>query len=391
MESATRLARPPNVAAVLLLISDLEFGGAQRQVVELANSMDPTRFQVHVCALAPYTPLAEALHDRDRRLHVIERRSKWDFSVVPRLAALIKRLKADIVHAYLFDASISARLAGALVRRVVVVDSERNTDYSIRTRHHVAYRLTRPFVDFTIANSRAGADFRSRLLREPRDSYRVVHNGVDTERFQPRSRETIRRELGLSEDTLVAGMFASFKPQKNHALLLHAARHVVQRFPHVKFLFVGDELYKGMSNSAEVKATINRLVAEFSLAANCVFLGNRQDVHHVYNACDITVLPSLFEGTPNVALESMASGIPIVATDVSDNAYVIPEGRAGYVIPSGDEAALADRICRLLGDIPLARRMGDQARTWILEEFSCKRLAEKTADAYEEFLALRRR
>lgn len=375
--------------AILIVISDLEFGGAQRQVVELANAMDPTRFDLHVVSLQNYTPLAATLRDADRRLHIIERRSKYDFTVVNRLAKTIRELRARAVHGYLFDAEIATRLAGRLTG-TAVVGSERNTNYRMKRSNLIAYRLTRWAHDLTIANSNAGADFNSQLLGQPRSRYRVVHNGVDAVRFQPGDGAQVRAELGIGADETVVGMFASFKPQKNHPLLLRAAKQVLAECPRARFLFVGDELFMGMSGSVDFKRSVQSLVDELGLRDRCIFAGNRKDVERCYRACDVTVLPSLFEGTPNVALESMASGVPVIATDVSDNAYVIPDHRVGFVVPLGDEHKMANRIVRLIRDRDLRANMGRSARAWVLEEFTGQRLAEKTAQVYEEAIRLRR-
>lgn len=376
----------PRVA--LVVISDLEFGGAQRQVVELANNMDLERFEVHVACLHDYIPLAAKLTHSSRRVHVIRRRHKFDFTVVPRLARLIRRLGATVVHGYLFDAEIASRLAGRLTG-AAVIGSERNTNYRMKRINLAAYRATRLCHDLTIANSNAGADFNSHLLGQPRHLYRVVHNGVDADRFQPGTEPKLRAELGIPVGDRVVGMFASFKPQKNHPLLLRAAVKILAEIPNTRFLFVGDELFMGMSGSVDFKRAILALVDELGLKHRCTFAGNRKDVERCYRACDVTVLPSLFEGTPNVALESMASGVPVVLTDVSDNSYVVPDGQAGFVVPVGDESRLAQCIIRLLRDDQLRADLGRQARAWTVAEFSGRRLAEKTADVYEEAIALR--
>jgi glycosyltransferase involved in cell wall biosynthesis len=309
---------------VLLVISNLEFGGAQRQVVELANQMSADGNLVHVCSLSSYVPLASSLHESEQRLHVINKQFMFDASVVPRLAALLRRGRYDVVHSFLFDAEIAVRLAGRLAGTALIVGSERNTDYRLKKRQLLAYRLSRGCVDLMIANSSAGAAFNSRTLDQDPGMYRVVHNGVDTKAFSPGDGRAMRRELGLDEHAPVVGMFASFKAQKNHPLLFAAARHVLARIPAARFLLVGDELYAGMHGSDDYKRMVNELVDSLGIRSSCVFLGNRADVSRLYPACDVTVLPSLFEGTPNVALESMASGVPVVATDVSDNATGIP-------------------------------------------------------------------
>lgn len=376
---------------IVQVISNLEYGGAQRQVVELTNSLDPSRYDVHVCSLSPYVPLADELEDRARCLHVIRKTFKFDISVIPRLARLLRRVGAHVVHSYLFDADIAARLAGRLAGTPVIINSERNTDYHLKRRQLLAYRLTRGCLDRFIANSNAGAKFNSRALGHDIAMYDVVHNGVNTVRFFPQPTEEVRKEISLSAGDRVVGMFASFKEQKNHPLFFEAAKLVLQRVPRARFLFVGDELYGGMHGSDAYKERVERLVDELGLRKRCLFLGNRNDVARLYCACDVTVLSSLFEGTPNVVLESLACGVPVVATDVSDNRYLIPDGRVGFVVELGDEKALSDRICRLLEDDERRVEAGREARRWVEQEFSTTRLAEKTAAVYEAALASKSR
>jgi glycosyltransferase involved in cell wall biosynthesis len=372
------------------VISNLEFGGAQRQVIELANQMLADGNVVDVCSLSSYVPLASSLRNSEQRLHVINKRFMFDASVVPKLAALLRRGGYDVVHSFLFDAEIAVRLAGRLAGTPLIVGSERNTDYRLKKRQLLAYRLSRGCVDLVIANSSAGAAFNSRTLEQDPGTYRVVYNGVDTTTFAPADGRAGRRELGLDEHAPVVGMFASFKAQKNHPLLFAAARHVLDRIPSTRFLLVGDELYAGMHGSDEYKRTVNQLVDALGIRSSCLFLGNRADVARLYPVCDVTVLPSLFEGTPNVALESMASGVPVVATDVSDNAKVIPDGRVGYIVRLGDAKALAERLCQVLEDPSRRMAMGRAAREWAMNEFSTARLAAKTEAVYREGLGRRR-
>lgn len=370
----------------MLLISNLEFGGAQRQVVELANHLDPARFEAHVGSLSDYLPLASGLRCP---VHVVQKRFKYDLSVVPRLARLLRRLRVDLVQSYLFDADIAARLAGRLAG-AAVVGAERNTDYTLRPQQRVGYRLTHGLVDLIIANSHAGAAFNQRLLGYDPSFYRVVHNGVDTGRFRPGDGTPLRAELGVAEDERLVGMFASFKEQKNHPLAFDAARRVLQAFPRARFLFVGDMLWAGLHGSDAYKERMDRLVDDLGIRERCLFVGNRTDVAELYRACDVTVLPSLFEGTPNVVLESLASGVPVVVTDVADNRLIVPDGEVGFVVPLADPERLAGRLVDLLRDDAARRRLGAAARARAEREFATDVLARRTGAIYEEVMARRR-
>lgn len=384
--TSTGTSRMNGTARVCLVISNLEYGGAQRQVVELANRIDPRRYSMHICALSPYVPLAKDLLDPGAQLHVLPKRCKFDVTLPFRLAHLLRAVGADIVHGFLFDAEICARLGGCLARTPIIIGSERNCLHSFKRRQLVAYRLTRGLVDCIIANSHAGARFNQRILGHDPGQYRVVHNGVDTRRFQPTPDRTIRQELGIEPDALVVGMFASFKRQKNHPLAFAALRLVFAREPRARFMLVGDELYGGIHGSNAYKRCMEALIDELGIRNRCLFLGNRSDTERLYPACDVTVLPSFHEGTPNVALESMACGVPVVATDVADNAMVVQDGKGGFIVSLGDEEGLADRLVRLLADEHLRKLMGQCARQWVEQEFSVPRLAEKTATVYDEII-----
>ena len=374
----------------MLLIGDLEYGGAQRQVIELANHLDPAHFEAHVCSLSDYIPLSPQLRHMDDRIHILKKACRFDVTVVPRLARLLRTLRIHILHSFLFDADIAARLAGRLAGTPVIINSERNTDYPLKLRHLAAYRLTKGCVDLIIANSAAGAEYnRSKLGHSPAQ-YRVVYNGVNTDRFVPGDGTAIRSALGIRPDEYLVGLFSSYKPQKNHPVFFAAARRVLDRIPRTRFLIVGDVLHGGVDGSADYKARMDRIVDMLGIRHRCVFLGNRDDVDHLYRACDLTVLCSLFEGTPNVILESMACGVPVIVTDVADNAHIVPHGRVGYDIAVNDDTALAECICTLLLDEPQRRRMGCAARDWVVREFSVTQLARDTQDVYLEALHRKR-
>jgi glycosyltransferase involved in cell wall biosynthesis len=367
---------------VVLVISNLEYGGAQRQVVEIANELSPRGFTVHVCSLSNYVPLASQLRAGRRQLHVIPKRWRFDISTVPRLATFLCRVRADVVHGFLFDAEIAVRLAGFFARTPLVIDSERNSDYPMKRLHLFAYAMTRRMRHLCVANSEAGARFNSRITATPIDRYRVVYNAVDVERFRPRDRQSSRRPLGLRDDEYVIGMFASFKPQKNHEMAFRAFARLASRRPVSRLLLVGDALAGGAHGSSHYKQTMLGLVAELGIGERCLMLGNRLDVETLYPACDVVVLPSVFEGTPNVALEAMACGVPVVATNVSDNARLIPDGQAGRIVALGDVEGLAATLADMGASPEESAHMGLFARQWVSSQFSHAKMSERIAEIY---------
>lgn len=378
---------PNRTIRVVLVVDDLGYGGAERQVVELANNMDSSCFDVHVCSLSDNLPLSNTLNDAAQKLHVIRKRNRYDFTVPLRLARLLKERNAHIVHGFLFGAEIASRLAGRMAGTRVVIGSERNANHPMAKRHVLAYKCTMRYVDIVVANSNAGAASNARMFNQPLSAYRVVHNGVDANRFQPAAAAAIRKQLRVPASARIVGVFANFKKQKNHAMTFRAFRRVLEAFPDARLLLVGDPPADSRGKLDAYYAQLQRLVDDLGIRDRCMFVGHQNVTEHLYPACDVTVLSSYHEGTPNVLLESMACGVPVVATRVCDNEYIVKEGEAGYLVDVDDDATMADRIGRVLGDCTQRREMGQNARQWVCDEFSTKRLAEKMADVYTELLS----
>ncbi len=371
----------------VLLISNLEYGGAQRQVVELANHLNASGHDIHVCCLSGYVPLARELNDADRLLHIVAKRHKFDVTVVPRLAKLLTALDTDVVHTFLFDAEMAGRAASILNRKVAVIGSERNTDYVRRRLHAVCLKATGWLFDAIIANSHAGKRFQERTLGIAPERVFVVHNGVDTGKFRPYPVSRVREELGIAPDAPVVAMFASFKKQKNHLMLFRVARRVLEKLPDARFLCVGGALHQGLQSSGLYHQEMLKAVESMGISQAVLAIGNRDDVIDVCNSVDVTVLTSYREGTPNVLLESMACGVPVVANQAADNAVIVPDGRVGFVVAFDDDKAMADRLVEMLENPTQREAMGSAARSWAESEFSLSSLACKTLAVYREVLA----
>ncbi len=368
----------------LIVISNMEFGGAQRQIVEFVNNIDQNVFDIHVCSLSRYTPLAEQFNN-NVQLHVIHKMAKFDFLVVFKLAKLIRKYKFDIIHSYLFDAEIAARLASKMsFTKNKVIGSERNANYTLKPIQKKAYRLTKNWVNKIIANSQSGADFNSEQTGQPKHKYNVVYNGVDTNRFKPRDNSLIRKKLGIGTNCKVIGMFASFKQQKNHPFLIEALTRVRAKGIQFKLLLVGDMLYGGMHGSDQYAKNIKNQINNATFAKDVIFIGNRDDIECIYPACDFTILPSLFEGTPNVVLESMACAVPCIATDVSDNNKIITHDFSGFIVKVNDVESLSHYITKLINQPELLDFMAINAKKTILKNFSSQKLAENVCKVYKE-------
>ncbi|HXT10446.1 MAG TPA: glycosyltransferase [Candidatus Angelobacter sp.] len=378
--------------SVCLLISSLEFGGAERQVVEMVRSFDPRMVKPIICSLSPKVPLARFLPGNQEVLNIVEKRGRFDFTTVFRVARLLRRHRVEVVHAFLFDAEIIARLAAPLAGVPVVIASERNTDYVRPRLHTIALKSTGGLVDVMVANSMSGKRFNIRTLGLADSQIEVVHNGVDVERFRPDRASGIafRERLGIAPETPLIGMVGSYKRQKAQDCFLRMAARIRQEAPGAHFMLVGEPLRDDFEETSRFQAEVQELAKTLKVADCCRFLGNQQDMKSVYNACNATALLSRREGTPNVVLESMACGVPVIATDVADNSLIIVNGKTGFVVPPEDHAAAAMHAIRFLRDPAMQREMSAVARTHACEQFSLRTAANKLEKIYARCLQSKR-
>ena len=378
--------------SVCLLISSLEFGGAERQVVEMVRSFDRQKVKPIVCSLSSQVPLARYLPGNREDLSIVEKRGKYDFTTVFRVARLLRQQRVDVVHAFLFDAEIVARLAAPMAGVSVVIGSERNTDYTRPRLHTIALKSTQGMFDVIVANSTSGKNFNMRTLGLADSRIEVVHNGVDVERFRPDRGPGLafRERLGIGPNTPLIGMVGSYKRQKGQDVFLRMAARVRQEIPGAHFLLVGEPVRDDLEETTRFQSEVQQLAASLRLSECCRFLGNQQDMKAVYNACDATALLSHREGTPNVVLESMACGVPVIATDVADNAMIILNGKTGFVVPREDDQAAAVCATKILDDWAIRQELGENARKHVCEQFSLRVAASKLENIYTRCLRNKR-
>ncbi|MFT7304754.1 MAG: glycosyltransferase involved in cell wall biosynthesis [Candidatus Azotimanducaceae bacterium] len=370
---------------LLIVISNLGHGGAERQVVELCNRLDRDKFNIHLCTLSDHIPLASSLQS-DVTLHTIIKRRKLDISVIWRLITLIRREDIRVVHSFLLDAEIATRIAGRLVKDTIVIGSERNSKHTYSRSMSLALSATSRLSHAIVANSNAGKAYHQATFGLDETKYHVVYNGVDTTRFYPGASNLTREEFDLPATGFIIGMVGSFKPQKNHAYLLETIELMTQSRKDFCVLLVGATVQEGDAASESYHADIMADIKRRNLEPYIRLTGARLDIDHVYRLCDATVLPSLFEGTPNVALESLACGVPVIATNVSDNAKVIPDGKVGMIVELDQPKAFSERVLDLIANPALREDMSKQAAAWIIDEFSTDKMAGNMTQVYDTYL-----
>jgi glycosyltransferase involved in cell wall biosynthesis len=303
---------------ILKVISSLHFGGAETQVINLSRELVRQGHQVSLVSLSNDVPRLIELKGSGVEILIENKKKKIDISVISRLRKHIKSWRPDIIHGYLYDAEFYCRIA-AINLNVPVINSERNDNYKFNKNQIIGDLLTSWLVDGVIANSYAGMSFSKKRYKQlADDKFHVVWNGIDIAKINQRlesCKKSYKQEIFEKEDIMLACMVASIKEQKNYELALRVAEEIINIDKKWRVVFIGDKLAE---SDDQYKSQIYSLYNESKQKDKIKFLGNRVDAIEIMSQSDISFLTSHYEGFPNVMLESMSVGTPIITTDFSD-------------------------------------------------------------------------
>lgn len=378
---------------VTYLLPNLESGGTERHVLALARRLDRSRFSPSLVttagggslhgefsALLPVTVFGDPSHGRRFRTGPLEH-----LRTLQRLAALLRKDRPDILHAYLPAANVigpvAARAAG--IPRVIVSKralANYKEDFPLLRRiEPLGNRLS----DLILVNSDAVRRDVERTERNWRGKFRKIHNGVaPIAAWTEEERRAFRAREGIPSGAKVVLSVSNFYPYKGHEELIEAAGRVLAAIPHVLFLLVGRD--------AGTLEKSRRLARERIPAHAIRFLGSRTDVPDLLRACDLFVHPSREEGFSNAILEAMAAGRTVVACDVGGNPEAVESGKTGVLVPPRDPDLLAEAILGRLADPAGTAEMGDAGRRRAGEHFSVEGMVRQMEELYD-FLMERKR
>jgi len=374
---------------VLHIIDSFEQGGTERQVLQLVRMLHADgSYRVRLACLQRKGLLlsdAERLGIGEIREYPLT--SFYDLNFAQQLRRLVRFLKENeikIVHTHEFYTNIFGVTAAAIARVPARIASKRETDGFRTTMQKRVERGVYRLAHRVIANSNA---VRDQLIREGAPAERIVtlYNGLETTR--------ITRLPGLSREAALAMLGLPHDPERRFVTIVANINHPVK--DHDTFLRAAARVHTAVSNSAFIVAgegklmpSLQALAAQLGLERDVFFLGRCERVAELLSVSDVCVLSSKAEGFSNAILEYMAAARPVVVTDVGGAREAVAEGETGFLVPSGDDQNMADRIIELLNDPQRARSMGRRGKSIVAEKFSAQRHLQNTLKLYDELLSV---
>jgi glycosyltransferase involved in cell wall biosynthesis len=329
--------------------------GVKRLFSWMIPRFDPERYNVSLVSLRKKDLSEETLESMGVDISYLHK-SKFDPATLTALTKIIERQQTDILHLHGYGATTFGRLAGWM-RGIPTILHEHANLTDTPWFQKVADKMLAPATDIAIAVSKSTADFVINARQMPPERVKVVYLGVPLEEFsRTRSTDDIieaRRELGADAGDFVVGTVTRLHDSKGNSYLVEAAQQVLRERPQARFYLFGE---------GPLRPELEAQAAALGLGDRFVFGGFTRDVAKTVSAFDISVFPSLWEGTPLTVFENLAMGKAIVATDADGLLDVLTHERDALIVPKRNAAALARGIVRLIDSPDDRARLSAHAR-----------------------------
>jgi sugar transferase (PEP-CTERM/EpsH1 system associated) len=366
----------------------LDTGGLERTLVTVINGTHE-RYRHALICLAGFSAFREQIAYPDVACETLNKQPGKDWGCYFRAWRILMRLRPDLVLTYNYGAMDLAPIAKfAGVRRVVHAERGRDvSDLRGESRKYRAIRRgLRPFVDRYLAVSQ---DIRTWLVDTIGiDAARVTYipNAVDIEKFHQARPQQPRSVLGnfAPAGTIVIGTVGRLVPVKDHVMLLSAFDDLRKALPQYR-----SRLRLAIVGEGPQRAMLEQTIRSAALEDSVCLAGNRTDIPELLAEFDLFALTSLAEGMPNVILEAMAAGLPVVATAVGGVPDVVSNGVTGTLVPAANAQAFTQALSDYVTDEPARTQHGQAARKRAESTFSLPVMLYAYAEFYDEMLAQR--
>jgi glycosyltransferase involved in cell wall biosynthesis len=366
--------------SVLHFSSTLARGGVEEHILTLLRGLDRSRFRLYLVC----TPLVARLIRNDLpsdvRVFPLCLRKPYQVSEALRLARFIRENKIDILHSHLFYSSLFASPIAKACGVSLTIETPHIREHwrhGLLKSHFFVDRFVGHLVDRYIAVSQANARYLIEEKKLPRSKIRVIRNGCDIRHFNPRNTAPpgMKSSLGFEEDDPILLVLGRLESQKGHCFLLTALQKILDEFPKTKLVCLGE---------GSLRRKLEEMSRDLRLEHAVRFVGFQANVADWLALADVTVLPSLYEGLPIAALESLAAGRPVVASSVDGTIEVVLHGKTGFTVPPEDSDRLAEGVLRLLRNPELRCILGQAGRQWVLDHFTVEQQIRQTEQFYLE-------
>lgn len=371
---------------ILYFTTSCQMAGTEKILYELATGLDREKFNILVCTIKSNDGnLLFKLKEAGIATETLNLNSKVQFFKVLKLIQIIKNFKPDVIQSFLFFDNILSRIFGRICGVSIIISGQRNVETHRSKLRNFIDRITIPLTDFFISNTEAGKKklierekiFPSKILIIQNGiDLKVIHSVLDDQKKNRLLNGIITDIQILGQETKIIGFVGYLEKQKGVRYLLEAfSKLETESIDSVVLVIIGD---------GSVRNELEEFARKLKIENRVYFLGHMKEAMKFMFLFDIFVLPSLWEGMPNVILEAMTFGLPIIATDVGGVPEIITDGKNGFLVRSKNSKILSEKIKYVLNLSGQERKkIGDEARKRIEDKFSLEKMIKNYQNFYQ--------
>jgi glycosyltransferase involved in cell wall biosynthesis len=361
---------------VLHVVEDLRIGGLEKVLASIVLNLDRRKFIPQVWCLAQGGEIADDLIRAGVKLNILRMTSYYNPLKIIKVSNYLRLSKIDIIHTHGYFASTFGRLAAILARNPVIITHIHTTYFGFKKRNILIERFLSYFTDKIVCVSRSTREFTEKIERIDKNKTCLIYNGSKTENGDIVKTLIDRASFALTADDLVIISVGSLVAHKGHQSLLNAIKILSKKHKNLRLMIVGD---------GPLRSKLEAYAKNLQISSRIVFTGLRKDIFSLLKLSDLFVLPSIErEGLGLALIEAMASGLPLIGTNLGGIPEVIENNVNGILIPPGNSKSLAKAIERLITNQNLRDEMGKQGKRIYKEKFSDKTMIDKIESLYDE-------
>lgn len=360
---------------ILICITSLEVGGAEKMCYELVTRLPKTRYDVSILVFKHKGYFGHLLESMGIEVISLNMRSMWDITRLYKIREILKNRTYDISHGFMFHGNIFSRVLKYIAKVKTNISSIHTIEMGKMWHNHIE-RLTHNLVNRYTVICESARRFITAVSRIPDEKVVTIYNCIDPFDYRrPPVINAIKEHYSIPLDKYVIGTIGSLTDIKNHDLFIRIACRVKEVIPNVYFIIVG----KGPNKNKLLFKTVQK-----GINNSFKFIDNVTPVHNILYSFDVFLLTSKWEGFPVSVLEAMACEKPIISTDVGGVSEVIDFAINGYYVPVEEEDTLVEYVLQVLRDESMRKRMGNLNRKKIESSFQVDKMVRNYIDLYEE-------
>jgi sugar transferase (PEP-CTERM/EpsH1 system associated) len=377
-------APPPLIVHVIF---SLGAGGLENGLINIINRIPESQYRHAIICLTESGPFEDRIRNRATRVYALHATPGHSFRVYWKLWKLMRQLKPSIVHTRNLSALEAQIPAFFLMKRVRTVHGVHGRDVFDLEGKNRKYNLLRKAIRPLVGRyTTVSLDLKNWLVNTISVNQNVVeqiYNGVDQTLFKPGTATLPEKTIAdfLPQDSVVIGTVGRLAAVKDQATLIRAFSRALELLPREK-----QRMHLVITGNGPLKTQLETLINELGIGEFVWMAGDRNDIPDILRLLDIFVLPSIGEGISNTILEAMATGLPIIATNVGGNPELVEDGINGYLVPCNEPEKLAEYIVKLAISSSMRSSMGKASLNKISEKFNWDNTVEKYLTVYNELM-----